>query len=127
MDCLRRPESLSWVLNLSVLKQDFRGSTVRHSGLPVHGGSGVGNAGAGRARFLVSFRGRSARRDPKISRLKIGDAALDRKLAEEAFKASWSDDLENAGLFITGVPEGMPLIARLEHKVVRFGKHDFVA
>ena len=53
----------------------------------------------------------------------IGDTALIGKFAEEALEAGWSDDLEDAGRLITGVPEGMPLVARLKHKIARLGKH----
>ena len=43
------------------------------------------------------------------------------------FKAGGSNDLEYAGRFIAGVPEGMPLIAGLEHKITRLTKHHIVA
>ena len=102
-------------------------STVRSSGVPVHRESGAENALTIRDSLGFHFQAITLTQTAHNSGLNIGDTAHVRKLAEEALKASWSNDLEDAGRFVTGVPECMPLVARLEHKIARLGKYHVVA
>lgn len=44
-------------------------------------------------------------------------------LAEEVFETTWRNEFEDTGGFIARVPEGVPLTARFEDQVARFGKH----
>src|SRR5436190_18223251 len=41
------------------------------------------------------------------------------QLREEALEAGGRDDLEDPARLVAGVPEGVPLAARLEHEVAR--------
>ena len=49
------------------------------------------------------------------------------ELVEEVLKSGGRDDLEDAARGIAGVPEGVPLAARLEYQVTRPGVNDIRA
>src|ERR1035437_10125053 len=55
------------------------------------------------------------------------DAAEVDKLAEESLEAGGRDDLQKPRREIAGVPEGVPLVARLEDQIAWACGHDFVA
>jgi hypothetical protein len=59
-------------------------------------------------------------------RLSLGHPAQLDELAEETLEASGRDDLEQAGGFVTGVPEGVPLVAGLEDEVTGTPDQDLV-
>src|SRR5439155_9609593 len=44
-------------------------------------------------------------------RLGLGCAAHVHELCEEPLEAGWGDDLQDPGRLLTGVPEGVPLVA----------------
>ena len=48
------------------------------------------------------------------------------EFGEEPFEAGWRDDLQDPSGFIAGIPEGMPLIPRLENKVARVSEQHLV-
>ncbi len=50
-------------------------------------------------------------------RLRPSHAAEIEEFGEEPFEAGWRDDLQDPSGLIAGIPEGMPLIARLEDEV----------
>lgn len=52
-------------------------------------------------------------------RLGPGDAPEVDEFAEEPLEAGGGDDLQDPGGFIAGVPESVPLVARLENQITR--------
>src|SRR5919198_6263018 len=57
----------------------------------------------------------------QLVRVRIDRAAQVRELPEEVLEAGRRDDLEDPARFVSRVPEGVPLVARLEHEVTRAG------
>ena len=60
-------------------------------------------------------------------RLGPGDASEVDEFAEEALEAGGGDDLQDPGGFIAGVPERVPLVARLENQINRTGDQHLIA
>jgi hypothetical protein len=61
------------------------------------------------------------------ARVGVHGAAEVDELVEEALEARRGDDLEDPRRLVAGVPEGVPLVARLEEQVARAGDDHLVA
>ena len=60
-------------------------------------------------------------------RLGLGDAAEVDQLVEEPLEARRGDDLQDPRRLVAGVPECVPLVARLEDQIARAADQDLVA
>ena len=57
----------------------------------------------------------------------MGDAAEVDQVSEESLEARGRDDLQDPGRLVAGVPERVPLVARLEDEIAGAADHDVIA